>query len=364
LNILKIQKRNSLPEKIGYLPYLDGLRGIAIIVVMMTHANFQLGIYGIIGVDVFFVLSGFLITTLLLEEKFYKNSVSLKAFFLRRVFRLFPALYLLLLILYIYSTYQASAFASLIQQDIIWSFFYIMNISWIWSTTNSGLINHMWSLAVEEQFYIFWPLILLSLIFLKNIRIMIWGLIIASLYIFISHLYGISELFNSIFQEGIFLGCLIAVLRWRYSFDMKELQSLQTSFLLLIIFIGIAPIPLIILVKEILGGVVSVITAFLVISFVCSTKLTIAKKFLQNNILIFIGKISYALYIWHVPVFFWFKNDLNFPATASFILKWMVSFGLAIFSWYIIEKPSLKIGRSISNKIKQSSSVRTSKLWE
>jgi peptidoglycan/LPS O-acetylase OafA/YrhL len=356
---LKLQKRTSLPEKIGYLSYLDGLRGIAILVVMMTHANFQLGIYGIIGVDVFFVLSGFLITTLLLEEKFYKGSVSLKAFFIRRVFRLFPALYFLLLILLIYSIFQSSTFASLVQQDVIWSFFYLKNISWIWSTTNSGLLNHMWSLAVEEQFYILWPLILLSLIFLKKIRILIGGLIISTLYIFISHLYGVSLLFNSIFQEGIFLGCLIAILRWRYSFQIKELQYLQTPFLLLIILIGIAPFPSIIILKKVLGGVVSVITALLVISFLSSTKLTLAKEILQTKILIFVGKISYALYIWHVPVFFWFKYELHLPATTSFILKWIVSFGLAILSWYLIEKPSLKIGRSISNKIKQSPLVRT-----
>src|SRR5688572_31370589 len=88
---------------LGYVPALDGLRAIAVILVMLTHANFQLGENGILGVDIFFALSGFLITTLLIEENFRRGHISLFGFYTRRAFRLFPALYIILVLILLYA---------------------------------------------------------------------------------------------------------------------------------------------------------------------------------------------------------------------------------------------------------------------
>lgn len=97
--------KHFVKKNIGYVPALDGLRAIAVMLVLFTHANFFLGSNGFLGVDMFFVISGFLITTLLLEENNKKNKISLKAFYLRRTLRLFPALYFLCILVFFYAVF-------------------------------------------------------------------------------------------------------------------------------------------------------------------------------------------------------------------------------------------------------------------
>ena len=157
-------------NKIGYLPALDGLRAIAIILVMLTHANFQLGANGILGVDMFFALSGFLITTLLLEENESNTKISLAGFYVRRAFRLFPALYIMLFVIFCYALFFTSTVTEkiIIFSEIKAAGLYLYNISWNWGWATEGLLlAHTWSLAVEEQFYLLWPLIFIIVLKLK-----------------------------------------------------------------------------------------------------------------------------------------------------------------------------------------------------
>jgi peptidoglycan/LPS O-acetylase OafA/YrhL len=344
----------SYPPRLGYNPSLDGLRGIAIIFVMMAHANFQLGIYGAIGVDMFFVLSGFLITTLLLEENLNRKLISLKAFFIRRVFRLFPALCFLLMVILLYSLFQYQNIRIIILKDVLWSIFYVKNISWLWETSNSGLLNHMWSLAVEEQFYLFWPFLLISLIKKNMLQSLNIILPLFSVYIFISHMFGISWIFNSIFHEGIFLGCSLALFRWNNAVLIKHPSSISIFLIMLIIIIGVAPIKYDVNLENVFGLITSIITSFLILISVEYKNHLLIDYLLNNSILVFIGKISYALYIWHIPVFFWFREHSSLDPLENFILKWIVTLLLSLFSWYVIEKPFLKFGRSLSDKIKNS----------
>jgi peptidoglycan/LPS O-acetylase OafA/YrhL len=158
------------PGRIGYQPALDGLRGIAVLAVLLFHAGHLRG--GFLGVDLFFTLSGFLITTLLLAEHTAAGQVSLRRFWSRRARRLLPALYVVLAATVAYAIFFARPDSlQQIRGDALAALAYVAN----WRTIASGgdywssyaapsPLQHLWSLAVEEQFYILWPLIVVGLL--------------------------------------------------------------------------------------------------------------------------------------------------------------------------------------------------------
>ena len=148
--------KNKPVPNIGYNASLDGLRAVAVILVLMVHANFRLGLNGQLGVSVFFALSGFLISTLLLEEFQKFGDISFKGFYIRRTMRLFPALYLLLLFVLGYTYFFRTGIEQkMIYQDLMASALYVYNIAWYWGwCTKEILLYHTWSLGVEEQFYL------------------------------------------------------------------------------------------------------------------------------------------------------------------------------------------------------------------
>ena len=161
-----MKQTGSLP----YLPSLDGLRAVAVISVIIYHANKAWLGGGFLGVEVFFVISGYLITTLLVTESATTGRISLKAFWWRRARRLLPALWTLLLAVTIYcSIFERDALGTL-RGDVIGSLVYGFNWFQIWvgssyfSAFGFVPLRHLWSLAVEEQFYFVWPLVMLVLL--------------------------------------------------------------------------------------------------------------------------------------------------------------------------------------------------------
>ena len=156
--------------KSGYLPHIDGLRGIAVLAILLFHLNIPGAHGGFLGVDIFFVISGFLITgqvsRLAINQEF-----SLSNFYLRRGRRLLPALFATLLISMIIGFYVLSPHdLILLAKSVLASQFFYSNL-YFWSTagyfsdiSQSNILLHTWSLSVEEQFYLIWPLLLLALI--------------------------------------------------------------------------------------------------------------------------------------------------------------------------------------------------------
>jgi peptidoglycan/LPS O-acetylase OafA/YrhL len=160
--------RSSSP---GYIPELDGMRGLAILAVMMFHTKrFLLG--GFIGVDIFFVLSGFLITTILVKEYDTTGHINFKHFYLRRILRLAPALILMLAVFSAFSIlflHAAELKRNLMQVLIVVC--YATNWARALDFYPMGHISHTWSLSMEDQFYILWPIMLLCLLrFVKSRR--------------------------------------------------------------------------------------------------------------------------------------------------------------------------------------------------
>ncbi|HEV7535564.1 MAG TPA: acyltransferase, partial [Acidimicrobiia bacterium] len=156
-------------QRFGHVRPLDGLRAVAVLLVLGYHAGVPGFVGGRAGVDMFFVLSGFLITSLLLDEHRLTGGIRLGAFYARRALRLYPALLVavtgaLTLAFLKMPVFHASA-ASLRDtlHGIPFTLFYTMNVARATGWTNGGLLGHAWSLAIEEQFYLVWPVAVILL---------------------------------------------------------------------------------------------------------------------------------------------------------------------------------------------------------
>ena len=157
---------NRPQQSISYLPGLDGLRAIAVLAVVVYHANKDWLPGGFLGVEVFFVISGYLITLLLLNESQQHGKIDFRAFWMRRARRLLPAMWTLLLAVTMYCALFERAELGKLRGDVIAAFIYVFNWFKIWSRASyfdaSALdpLRHLWSLAVEEQFYLVWPVLI------------------------------------------------------------------------------------------------------------------------------------------------------------------------------------------------------------
>ena len=161
--------RNQI-SRVPYLPGLDGLRAIAVVGVMVYHANHGWLSGGFLGVEVFFVISGYLITLMLVAEKERTGSVSLRRFWLRRARRLLPALYTMMGALAVYMVFFEPEPMGATRGDFMAGLFYVSNWFQIWvgqsytSAEAFAPLRHLWSLAVEEQFYLVWPVVMVVLL--------------------------------------------------------------------------------------------------------------------------------------------------------------------------------------------------------
>ena len=155
-------------DRMGYQPALDGLRAASVVAVLLYHAGFGWMRGGFFGVEVFFVVSGFLITALLREERARSGGIDLRGFWVRRARRLLPALFAVLVVTAVYARWFGTAEqASQFRRDAPWAIFYAGNWGQILGDTpyfagNPPLLRHLWSLAVEEQWYLLWPLVLVA----------------------------------------------------------------------------------------------------------------------------------------------------------------------------------------------------------
>jgi peptidoglycan/LPS O-acetylase OafA/YrhL len=168
-----VQSEHTSHPTLRYLPGLDGLRAISVLAVMAFHHYFVFGTTqgwmpgGFLGVEVFFVVSGYLITSLLLAERREHGKVSFKNFWMRRARRLLPALWVLIAAVVAYSLLFLPNTADVLKGDVIAAIFYVSNWWQIaadrsyFDVVQPELLKHLWSLAIEEQFYLFWPLVLI-----------------------------------------------------------------------------------------------------------------------------------------------------------------------------------------------------------
>lgn len=162
--------KSASVSRVPYLPGLDGLRALAVVAVIVYHANSSWLPGGFLGVEVFFVISGYLITLLLVAEHERTGAVSLRDFWIRRARRLLPALLVMLLLLTFWTTFFEKDALGALRGDVVAGLFYVSNWFQVWVGAGYTAVNdfaplrHLWSLAVEEQFYLVWPLVMMLIL--------------------------------------------------------------------------------------------------------------------------------------------------------------------------------------------------------
>ena len=354
--------------KLTYRPEIDGLRAIAVGAVILYHAQITILGYqpfkgGFIGVDIFFVISGYLITSIILKELVTTGSFSFKHFYERRVRRILPALLVVMLVSlpFAWMYLLPSSFVDF-SKSILYSLGFSSNLYFHFTGqqygAESGLLKpflHTWSLSVEEQFYIIFPIVLLiSFKYFKKylIHILILGFIISiGLAEWFSRNYpSISFYFLHTRMWELLAGSILA-----YFEITKGHRSKRKSLNLILPFIGIILIGLSILFfnDEIFHPSFYTLSPIIGVCLIIwySNKDGIVTKILSTKLFVGIGLISYSLYLWHYPIFA-FNNIASFTDNNSDILKKLFIVIILLFSsvlsYFLVEKPFRN--KNIDNK--------------
>jgi peptidoglycan/LPS O-acetylase OafA/YrhL len=346
-----------------YIKQLDGFRFFAIAGVMIFHlitpggpvfSKIPLGC----GVNLFFVISGFLITTILfnIKEDGAGNILNnIKVFFIKRALRIFPIYYLTILFLFIIGFQNYKEVTS-------WMLGYGANI---WISLNKpylGSYNHLWSLAVEEQFYLFWPFIILF-ISKKYIKLTIYITIIISvlfkIYLFYINGFWVPAInaFTLSCMDILGLGALLAYYV-KYEKEKYETYFLNKWVLLTVFIIYLLSITFSVIpnqwIRDVLGNTLfSVLALFILAPAVTDRYTGIFNAILQNKIIIHFGRISYGLYLYHffMPDLYNYLVSLNILTIPGDIFKWSFYFAVCIIiselSWFLIERPILNLKKKV-----------------
>ena len=342
-----------------YRPDIDALRGISVLSVVLYHAKIQLFgkdffIGGFIGVDIFFIITGFLITKLLLiEYETYKN-INIIAFYKRRIRRLIPALVFVLLISLLLSyfvldpiklkEFSASLFASLFFTANVY-FHYFGDFYGNDVNLRKPLL-HLWSLGIEEQFYILYPLVLLFI--LKYLRkyllfFLVIGFLIslgfaqyASTYHKMFSFYMLPSRAWEILSGSILAYILIK--KENKFFINKKVGNFFFCLSILVIILSFLFFDIYEIRHPSLLTLLPIISSAIIIFFGTNDNKTLIYKYFSNNILIFLGKISYSLYLWHFLIFAIFRNTYFKETFLIKILIIVVSITLSYFSYKFVEQ--------------------------
>ncbi len=362
-------------SQISYRPEIDGLRALSVLSVIIFH--FEIELFnkpllsgGFLGVDIFFVISGYLITSIILKELKSKKGFSFLNFYERRIRRIIPLLVFVILVCFpfAYLFLLPSSFVEF-AKSALYSLGFSSNFYFHYSGQGYGAehtnllpLLHTWSLSVEEQFYIIFPIVLFILF--KFFRNFIFHIFFISFIVSISLAeWGTSNHphFNFYFLPTrgweILAGAMISYLENNGLKQKLQKNLFLTSFfiylgilLILISFINFPSTP-----GRILGSYHPSFKTFLPILGSCliiwyAKKSNIIIKILSSKLLVFIGLISYSLYLWHFPIYSFsiyidFFNDSNLQK----IFLILLTFVLSILTYYFIEKPA----RNKNNKFRK-----------
>jgi len=332
-----------------YRKEIDGLRAIAVIPVILFHAGIFGFSGGYIGVDIFFVISGYLITTIILDE-LTQNKFSIKNFYERRAKRILPALSAVLIVttvlafIFMPANLLKSYANSLMSVVTFTSNFHFFTTSGYFSTVSDQKpLLHTWSLAVEEQFYLFFP-ILLSYLWVKGKKHITKVIVTLSvLSLLLAHFLAVKGYadanFYLIFSRAweLFAGALIALTNIQ-AVHIKNWQRESLGILgLMLIAYSIFSFDDHTLFPS-FYALIPIIGTILIICF--STIDTLVGKFLGNRIFVGIGLISYSLYLWHQPFFAFLRlKSIGEPEPKLFITAIILTFICALLSYQYVEKP-------------------------
>jgi peptidoglycan/LPS O-acetylase OafA/YrhL len=346
-------------DKPFYYNSLDGMRALSVIAILIFHANSIWLKGGFLGVEVFFVISGFIITTLLLKEYQNKSIIDIKAFYKRRVRRLLPDMVFIIfsVLCFIVIVYPEEIKKTI--EDILPSILYVLNWLYIYQdrsyfeiTGRPRLLEHLWSLSVEFQYYLLWPIICLLLFRIKKskaVLILILGAVISTWLM--TCLYSPGENPIRVYfgtdtrASSLLIGSALALIMPEKKENVKLLLRYFLDLISVIAFLGIV-LCFIFLdqTRPILymGG-------FLFVSFLSAICIGISiqrdrgiiAKLLASKIMREIGVRAYNIYICHWPVFCLTQpfTDVPFDGLPLFLLRLVITGVLSEFSYRFIDIP-------------------------
>lgn len=346
-----------------YRPALDGLRALAVTPVMLYHAQVGVVSGGFLGVDLFFVISGYLITTLLLRERAASGTIRLRAFWARRARRLFPALLALLAAVLIYGLFASALEVARMRGDVLATLGYVSNWWFAFSGESyfegfgrPSMLRHTWSLAIEEQFYIVWPLLLFfglrrdpsrrwiwiascGLAALASAALMVWlfdpGVDPSRVY------YGTDSR-----AQALLVGAVLAFALDRGAADSRPRAVSTLGLLACLAFFVTATDSAAWMYR---GGylALAIASACAIVAAVQGDASWTSVRLLSARPLVWIGARSYGLYLWHWPLFVLLDGErlgLEAGGWLLTMIRFAATFAVAAVSYRWIEAP-VRAGR-------------------
>ena len=369
----------------GYQPSLDGLRALSVGVVLLYHAGFSWMHGGFFGVEVFFVVSGFLITSLLIDEHDRNDHIAFAKFWNRRARRLFPALYAVLLFVVVWAALAGTAEQqSQLRRDTVWSIFYVNNWGQIlgdvpYFAGEVPLLRHLWSLAVEEQWYLIWPLLFVALMRLRLSRRVVGGVVVGAAFAVFVYMFWMQSraptplggpppildgvdrtnyLYLSTITRsgGLLLGAGAAFVwrpwRWKHAVDAPAGRLLDPLGAAAVAAIGCAAA-----VASITAGyvyqwllpLVSILSLVAVMVAVHPSSVGF-RRIMSWTPLVEVGKRSYGLYLWSWPIFVIVGATTG--SVSKFLWAMFLTVVIAEASYRFLESPVRKgiVGRWWSDR--------------
>jgi peptidoglycan/LPS O-acetylase OafA/YrhL len=353
-------------DKAGYRPFLDGLRAVAVLGVLFYHLDRNWLPGGYLGVDIFFVLSGYLITMLLLSEHRASGRINLPAFWSRRIRRLLPALLVLLVVMAFLVNLNGDPLAiGAARGDLLSTLFYVAN--WHFITSGQSYFTqflavspdrHTWSLAIEEQFYLFWPLITTAVLtrFHRTALAVVAGTVATASALWMVAIFNPADPSRAYYGTDsrifeILIGALLAIALagvWRERLFLLGRRLAPLALLVIAAaYAGLAD-------DNALyyhGGAVllSLAVAVLIAGLEAGSPMD---RFLSLRPLVLVGMASYGLYLWHFPVIIFTNLWLGPTSTLSnALLAVAITFAATAVSYVIVETPIRRRGLLLGYKL-------------
>jgi peptidoglycan/LPS O-acetylase OafA/YrhL len=362
---LNAADNHLLPERAGYgyIPGLDGLRAIAVLIVIVAHFGLDHIVPGGFGVTVFFFISGFLITRLLIAEGEAKGKVELGKFYLRRFARLYPAL--LFMVFGSTAYFMAMGYGGPSVTELLAAIFYFTNIFQVSAVASGGEMpfmswTHLWSLAVEEHFYLLFPLVVISCGALINrLRLSVIAVLV---------IVPLWRLFT-------FSALDVPVADYNYMMTDARIDSIAWGCLLTIILheagriakfrwlIGVVPVAVALVAllatfvvrdeafRHVLRYSVQGASLFvLVLNFYYLSALRLSVRVLELQPFVWLGRVSYGLYLWHFPVIDASRRMFG-AGLLSITVAIIATLVITAFSFYVVEQPFNRLRKRLGSHI-------------